>query len=37
MNTSTAMDERVIDDVLEACSRAIVRIVGLLDFTRSGG
>ena len=26
MNTSTAMDERVIDDVLKACSRAIVRL-----------
>jgi glutamate-1-semialdehyde aminotransferase len=25
MNTTTAMDERVIDDVLEACSRATAR------------
>jgi glutamate-1-semialdehyde 2,1-aminomutase len=36
MNTSTAMDERVIDDVLEACSRAMARVVGLLDPSRSG-
>jgi glutamate-1-semialdehyde 2,1-aminomutase len=27
MNTSTAMDERVVDDVLEACSRALERAV----------
>jgi glutamate-1-semialdehyde aminotransferase len=27
MNTSTAMDEQVIDDVLEACSRAMARVV----------
>jgi glutamate-1-semialdehyde 2,1-aminomutase len=26
MNTSTAMDERVIDDVLDACSRAMARV-----------
>jgi glutamate-1-semialdehyde aminotransferase len=26
MNTSTAMDEQVVDDALEACSRAIVRL-----------
>ena len=26
MNTSTAMDEQVIDDVLEACSRALDRV-----------
>jgi glutamate-1-semialdehyde 2,1-aminomutase len=37
MNTSTAMDEQVIDDVLGACSRAMARVVGLLDFTRSSG
>jgi glutamate-1-semialdehyde 2,1-aminomutase len=37
MNTSTAMDEQVIDDVLEACSRAMGRVVGLLDSSRSGG
>ena len=37
MNTSTAMDEQVIDDVLEACSRAMARVVDLLDSTRSGG
>jgi glutamate-1-semialdehyde 2,1-aminomutase len=30
INTSTAMDERVIDDVLEACSRAMVRVEGIL-------
>ncbi len=30
INTSTAMDERVIDDVLEACSRAMVRVAGIL-------
>jgi glutamate-1-semialdehyde 2,1-aminomutase len=36
MNTSTAMDERVIDDVLETCSRAMARVVGLLDPSRSG-
>jgi len=34
MNTSTAMDERIIDDVLDACSRAMARVAGLLDFTR---
>jgi glutamate-1-semialdehyde 2,1-aminomutase len=33
MNTSTAMDEQVIDDVLEACSRAMARVVGFLDLT----
>ena len=27
MNTSTAMDEQVVDDVLEACSRALERVV----------
>jgi glutamate-1-semialdehyde 2,1-aminomutase len=37
MNTSTAMDAQVIDDVLEACSRAMARVVDLLDSTRSGG
>jgi glutamate-1-semialdehyde aminotransferase len=37
MNTSTAMDEQVIDDVLEACYRAVTRVVGLLNLTRSGG
>ena len=37
MNTSTAMDEQVIDDVLEACSRAIARVIGLLRFTSSVG
>jgi glutamate-1-semialdehyde 2,1-aminomutase len=37
MNTSTAMDERVIDDVLEACSRALERVAALLDLTRVGG
>jgi glutamate-1-semialdehyde aminotransferase len=37
MNTSTAMDEQVVDDVLEACSRAMARVVNLLDFVRSGG
>jgi glutamate-1-semialdehyde aminotransferase len=37
MNTSTAMDEQVIDDVLDACSQAIARVAGLLDFTRVGG
>jgi glutamate-1-semialdehyde 2,1-aminomutase len=37
MNTSTAMDEQVTDDVLEACSRATARVVGLLDSSRSGG
>ena len=35
MNTSTAMDERIIDDVLEACSRALERLAALL--TRVGG
>jgi glutamate-1-semialdehyde aminotransferase len=29
MNTSTVMDDRVIDDMLEACSRAMARVVGL--------
>jgi glutamate-1-semialdehyde aminotransferase len=29
MNTSTAMDERVVDDVLEACSRALERVAAL--------
>jgi glutamate-1-semialdehyde 2,1-aminomutase len=28
MNTSTAMDKQVIDDVLEACSRAMAHVVG---------
>jgi glutamate-1-semialdehyde 2,1-aminomutase len=37
MNTSTAMGEQVVDDVLEACSRAMARVVNLLDFVRSGG
>jgi glutamate-1-semialdehyde 2,1-aminomutase len=37
MNTSTAMDEQIIDDVLEACSRARARVAGLLDLTKSGG
>ena len=37
MDTSTAMDERVVDDALEACSRAAARVVDLLDFTRAGG
>lgn len=37
MNTSTAMDERVIDDALEACSRAMERVAALLDLTRVGG
>ena len=27
MNTSTAMDEQVVDDALEACSRALERVV----------
>ncbi len=31
MNTSTAMDEVVIDGVLEACSRAATRVASLLD------
>ena len=26
MNTSTAMDEQVVDDALEACARAMDRI-----------
>jgi glutamate-1-semialdehyde 2,1-aminomutase len=34
MNTSTAMDEHVIDDVLEACSRAMARVAPLLDLTK---
>ena len=33
MNTSTAMDEQVIVDVLEACSRTMARVVGFLDLT----
>jgi glutamate-1-semialdehyde 2,1-aminomutase len=37
MNTSTAMDERTIDVVLEACSRALERVSALLDLTRVGG
>jgi glutamate-1-semialdehyde aminotransferase len=37
MNTSTAMDEQIIDDVLEACSRARARMAGLLDLAKSGG
>jgi glutamate-1-semialdehyde 2,1-aminomutase len=37
MNTSTAMNERVIDDVLDACSRAMERVAGLLDSTRVSG
>ena len=37
MNTSTAMDERVIDDMLEACARAVACVVDLFDPTRSGG
>ncbi|HEU4494003.1 MAG TPA: aspartate aminotransferase family protein [Rubrobacteraceae bacterium] len=37
MNTSTAMDEQVIDDVLEACSRAMARVVRLFGLTRSSG
>ncbi len=35
MNTSTAMDEQTIDDVLEACSRAMERVAGHLDPARS--
>jgi glutamate-1-semialdehyde 2,1-aminomutase len=35
MNTSTAMDEQVIDDVLEACSRAMARVVRLFGLTSS--
>jgi len=34
MNTSTAMDEEVVDDVLEACSRAMARVAGLLGLTK---
>jgi glutamate-1-semialdehyde aminotransferase len=34
MNTSTAMDEQVIDKVLEAYSRALARVVVHFDFTR---
>jgi hypothetical protein len=30
------MDDQVIDDVLEACSRAMGRVVDL-DFKRTGG
>jgi glutamate-1-semialdehyde aminotransferase len=37
MNTSTAMDERTIDDVLEASSRALERVAAHLDLTRVGG
>jgi glutamate-1-semialdehyde 2,1-aminomutase len=37
MNTSTAMDERIIDDVLDSCSRALARVAALLDITRVGG
>ena len=36
MNTSTAMDEQVIDDVLEACSQAMMHVAGLLHITLSG-
>src|SRR5918998_936675 len=32
MNTSTAMDEQVVDDVLEACSRALERVAALLTW-----
>ena len=35
MNTSTAMDEQTIDDVLEACSRAIGRVASQFDAARS--
>jgi glutamate-1-semialdehyde aminotransferase len=35
MNTSTAMDDQTIDDVLEACSRALERVAGHLDPARS--
>ena len=34
MNTSTAMDEQVVDDVLGACSRAMARLAPLLDLTK---
>ena len=34
MNTSTAMDEQVVDDVLEACSRAMERAVDPLRAPR---
>jgi glutamate-1-semialdehyde 2,1-aminomutase len=37
MNTSTAMDEQVIDDVLDACSRAMECVTSLLDSTRVSG
>ncbi len=37
MNTSTAMDERTINEVLEACSRALERVAALLDPTKVGG
>jgi len=37
MNTSTAMDEQVVDDVLGACSRAMERVIGHPDTTRSSG
>ena len=30
MNTSTAMDEQVVDEVLEACSRAMERAADLV-------
>ncbi len=35
MNTSTAMDEQTIDDALEACSRAMERVISHLGTTRS--
>jgi glutamate-1-semialdehyde 2,1-aminomutase len=35
MNTSTAMDEQVVDDVLGACSRAMERLISRLGTTRS--
>src|ERR671910_290556 len=34
MDTSTAMEEQVVDDVLEACSRAMARLAPLLDLTK---
>ena len=34
MNTSTAMDEQVVDGVLEACSRALERAVDPLRAPR---
>jgi glutamate-1-semialdehyde 2,1-aminomutase len=36
MNTSTAMDEQTVDDVLEACSKAIERVADDLGQTGSG-